>query len=158
MNDCEGFGLRITPGDAARSHEANAGDRSQNSRARIEGGTSARKSEAEEQSSVVRSPYGMKISARVGRPFTLEEERTGAGERRPAGETVPSQGTFSVDRTVLLGVAQPSTPREGFNLTSAGGAESAPRLEGSDLPDRPGRVHAGVSRLKTLLPRGWFKN
>ena len=159
MKEREGFGVRIRPGDAARSHESETGDRGQVFPGRIEGGTSAQKSEAEARSSVVRSPFSMKISARVGRPFTLEEERIGPGERRPVEEAVFEAKTVSVNREVVLGARQKPTISHGNpNSRSSGGSDDVPRLEGRNLPEEPGRMHAGIARLKALLPTGWFKS
>ncbi len=159
MKERDSSGLRITPGDAARSHESVIHDRGRAFPGRIEGGTSAKKSEAEALSSVIRSPYGMKISARVGRPFTLEEERTSPGERRPAEEAVSEVKTVLVNRDVALGARQRPTALDGNpNSRSPGGPDDAPRLEGRNLPEEPGRMHEGVARLKALLPTGWFKS
>lgn len=81
-------GKRIDPGTAARLHEQGEAERSAPGSAyRIQGGTAARKAESAPRAVRSPLPYEIRLSGRVGRPFTFSIG-TGPGERLPSEEAV----------------------------------------------------------------------
>ena len=157
MNDGEGFRRVIPPGHAARRHESQEGG--PRYARRIEGGTAAKKSESEARSSVMRSSYSMKISAQVGRPFTLESERTAPGECRPAEEPLPRTHDVAIQRDVVLSPGSSSARPAGEHSLGTADSETAkPLMSGSEQSERREGSPEGVSRLRDLLPRAWFSD
>lgn len=122
MNQDRPQGKRIEPGTAARLHEQREGERSAPGSAyRIQGGTAARKAESAPRDAGSRSPYEVRISGRVGRPFTFSNASSQPGERLPADVTSNSGSTcnaISESGTVTEGYLSPvvSISRGPLNL------------------------------------------